>query len=129
MAQAQQETKETAHSAFAAKLKWLRERQELSQSDVAVEMKKRGQAVSQKSISNLERLEHDSQISNFAAVAAHFGVPLWVMFIPGMDTSMLEAGKLKRLVTMVENYLSLEDADRVHVEAMAAGFAKLKAKK
>jgi transcriptional regulator with XRE-family HTH domain len=129
MRQTQQTTLEVAYAAFAEKLKWLRERHGLSQADLEREMKKRGRAVSQKSVSNIERGEHDSQISNFAALAEHFGVPLWVMLIPGLDTSLLEGDNLKRLVRLVEDYLKVPDGDRAHIENMAAGLARLNTKK
>jgi transcriptional regulator with XRE-family HTH domain len=120
---------ESGYAAFVEKLKWLRERDGLSQADLERDMKKRGKKVSQKSFSNIERLEHSSQIKNFAAIAAHFGVPLWVMFVPGLDVSLLEGPKLKRIVTLVQDYLACDDTERELIEKMAAGYAGLHRRK
>lgn len=122
-------TLESAHEAFAAKLKWLRDRESLSQLGLVKEMKKKGREVSQKSVSNIERIEHDSQLSNYVALADHFGVPLWVMFVPGLSTELLEGDRLKRLVGLVQDYLACSDDHRAFTEKMAEGYAGLNKKK
>lgn len=120
---------DSAHSAFAEKLKVLRERRGVAQMDLEREMKKRGAKVVQKSISNIETLKHDSQLGTYAAIADYFGVPTWVMFIPGLDSELLEGEKLHRLKKLVENYLKCDDTERGHVENMAAAHAALHRKK
>jgi transcriptional regulator with XRE-family HTH domain len=120
---------ESAHAAFAAKLKWLREHRKVAQMDLEREMKKRGKKVRQKTVSNIEQLVHDSQLGTYAAIAEHFGVPVWVMFIPGLDVALLEGEKLQRLKKLVEDYLRCDDVERKHAENMAAGFADLHRKK
>lgn len=118
-----------ARAAFVAKLKVLREKAGLSQAELVRDMKKRGHPLSQKSVSNIERVEHDTQLSNYAAIAEHFGVPLWVMFVPGLTPELLEGEKLKRLEKLVQDYLACDDDQRGFTESMAAGYAGLNQKK
>lgn len=120
---------ESGITAFAVKAKWLRERAGLSQIALEREMNRREEGPSQKTVSNIENQKYSSQIGNLAAVAAYFKVPLWVMFIPELHTDNLEPDKLKRLATLVEDYLSCDNAEREFVEKMAAGYAGLRRRK
>jgi hypothetical protein len=81
-------------------------------------------------ISNLENLEGDALISTYAAAAAYWGLPVWAMMVPGTTRDMFEdIGKIKRLVQLMNNYLDCPDTERSHVEAMAAGLAKISRKR
>jgi len=120
---------ESGLTAFASKAKYLRERAGLSQIELEREMSRRGKDLSQKSISNIETQKHDAQVGNLAAIAAYFKVPLWVMFIPGLNPENLDPAKLKRLATLVEDYLTCESTEREFVEKMAAGYAGLRRQK
>lgn len=114
-----------AHAAFAEKATWLRKRAGLSQIELERAVKKRGDSISQKSVSNIETLKHDSQLGNYAAIAEYFGVPLWAMFVPGLSVDLLEGEKLRRLTSLVENYLTCDNSEREHIENMARGYAGL----
>lgn len=46
-----------------------------------------------------------NNLESMAAAADHFGVPLWVMFVPGLEKEMLEGEKLKGFVAYVQAYL------------------------
>lgn len=120
---------DSARETFAEKLKWLREHRKVAQMDLEREMKRRGIGGGQKSVSNVETLKHDSQLGTYSAIADYFGVPPWVMFIPGLDVKLLEGERLKRLEKLVQDYLQCNDTERTHVENMAAAHASLHRKK
>jgi len=84
-------------------------------------MKRRGRKVSTKTINNVVNKLHSPEIGNLALIAEHFGVPLWVMFIPDLDFAFLEKQNLQKLVALVEDYHSTDEDKRVHIESMAAG--------
>jgi hypothetical protein len=68
----------------------------------------------------------DKSISEYAEVAAYFGLPLWAMMVPGLTRDMFEdISKMMRLVKLVRDYLDCSDAHRTHIDQMAAGLAKL----
>lgn len=113
-----------AHAAFAEKATWLRKRAGLSQIELERAVKKRGDSISQKSVSNIETLKHDSQLGNYAAIAEYFGVPLWVMFIPGLEMDYLEGDRLKRLVSLVGSYMACSEIHQARVEEYAATLAE-----
>lgn len=126
MGQSQQEVLREARAVFVEHLKRMRANAGLSQMALQRETERAGMKVSQGTISDIEGNDTDSGFSNFAALAAHFGVPLWAMIIPGLQTEMLEGDKLKRLVKLMQDYVACDDAGRVHTENMAAAHASLK---
>lgn len=129
MAQSKQETSRLAIATFVEHLKFLREQTGLSQAGLEKKMKEQGTDLSQKSISHIETFEVDPGFSNLSGIAASFGVPLWVMIVPGLDKDMLQGEKLKRLVRLVEDYMACDDTNRAHVENLAAAYADLKRSK
>jgi hypothetical protein len=69
---------------------------------------------------------NDPPISAYAAVAAHWGLPIWAMMVPGLSKGMFEdLTKMMRLVKLMRDYLSCSETHRTHVEEMAAGLAEL----
>lgn len=92
-------------------------------------MKRAGRPLSQKSISNVEKLAHNSTLASFAEVADAMGIPLWVMFIEGLDFSLLEPPALQRLTQLVDDYRRCTDQQREYIEKMAAGYAGLNPEK
>ncbi len=129
MAQTKQDVLREARETFVAHLKHLRNSAGLSQMALQRETEREGIKVSQGTISDIESDSADSGFSNYAALAAHFGVPLWLMLIPGLDTDLLEGDRLKRFRKLVEDYVACEDTTRVHIENLAAAHASLKHKK
>jgi hypothetical protein len=74
----------------------------------------------------VENLEGDPPISTYAAAAAHWGLPMWAMVIPGTTRDMFEdLTKMKRVVQLMQDYLDCSDAQRGNIEGMSAGLAKL----
>ena len=45
-------------------------------------------------------------LKEYAELADHFGVPVWVMFIPDLPREMLDGQKLKGLVQHVEEHVA-----------------------
>lgn len=120
-----EEAAKLAAQIFRERLVWLRKRRRISQEELAAAVKRRGGSLSQKSVSNLENLSHDSTLASYAQAADELGVPVWVMLIPELDYALLEGEPLKRLTTLVKDYLGCTDEQRVFVEKMAAGYAGL----
>ena len=129
MAQTKQDVLRQARETFVSHLKHLRNSAGLSQMALQRETEREGIKVSQGTISDIESDSADSGFSNYAALAAHFGVPLWLMLIPGLDTDLLEGDRLKRFRKLVEDYVACDDTTRVHIENLAAAHASLKPKK
>jgi hypothetical protein len=77
--------------------------------------------------SPIENLEGDTPISVYAEVAAEFGLPAWVMMVPGTTRDMFEddAAKAKRLVKLVEDHLACPESWRKNIEDLTAGFADI----
>lgn len=123
-----EEAAKIAAKNFRDRLKYLREKRGLSQDGLAAAVKRRGGELSQKSVSNLENLNHESKLVNYARAAAAFGVPVWVMLIPDLDFALLEGEPLQRLTKLVDDYLKCTDEQRVFVEKMAGGYAGLNVK-
>jgi hypothetical protein len=74
----------------------------------------------------VENLEGDPPLSAYAASAAHWGLPVWAMMVPGTTRDMFEdISKINRLVKMVGDYLACSDSQRSSIEGMAAGLAGL----
>jgi hypothetical protein len=67
----------------------------------------------------------DHPISAYGEIAASFGLPLWVMVVPGTSKVMFENGGVERLVRLVRDYLDASDSQRSNVEGMAAGLAEI----
>lgn len=126
MDQSKQDTIRGALSTFVENLKWLRAKSELSQTALGARMTESGTDLSQKSVSNIEKFVVDPGFSNLAAIASHFGVPLWIMILPGIDKDLLEGERLKRVVKLMEDYVACEDAERAHIENLAAAHASVK---
>lgn len=123
------DTAKDAAERFQTNLALLIERRRLSQSAVAAAVKRAGASVSQKTVSNIKNLSHNSKLSTFAALADGLGVPLWVMFLVDRDPELLEGIRLQRLAEMMRDYLLCTDQQREYVEKMAAGYAGLNPKR
>lgn len=115
---------EEAQQAFAEKFQYLLERDRLSQADLGKALKAAKARVADKTLSNIKRAAHPSQINNFAAIADHFGIPLWIMFIPALPLEFLEKPRNDRLMQLVVNYLACSEDDRSDIEKMAARFRR-----
>ena len=113
---------EEAQLAFAEKLNYLLERDGLSQAALGRALKARKAGVADKTLSNISRAAHPSQVDNFAAIADHFGLRLWTMFVPGLPVEFLEKATNDRLAKLVEDYVHCDDADRADIEKMAARY-------
>lgn len=111
-----------AQLAFAEKLNYLLEREGLSQAALGRALKARKAGVADKTLSNISRAAHPSQVDNFAAIADHFGLPLWTMFVPGLPVEFLDKAMSDRLAKLVDDYVHCDDADRLDVEKMAARY-------
>ena len=92
-------------------------------------MKRRGLKVATKTINNIVNGRHSPELGNLAAIAEHFKVPLWVMFIPDLPRELLDSDKLHRLTKLVEDYCATEETKRVHIENMANGQRSLSPQK
>jgi hypothetical protein len=79
---------------------------------------------------NVENVEEDLPISAYAAAAAHWGLPMWAMVIPGTTRDMFEdLTKMMRVVRLMRDYLDCSDAQRSNIEGMAAGLAEINRKR
>jgi hypothetical protein len=76
---------------------------------------------------NIESLEGDPPISAYADAAAHWGLPVWAMMIPGATRDMFEDNctKMLRLIRLMGDYLDSSDSQRSSIETVAAGLAEL----
>lgn len=111
-----------ALAAFAPKLDHLLKKQGMSQSELGRQLKRRGHAVAPKTINNIVNAQHSAQIGNMASIADFFGVPLWVMLIPGLPLDMVEGESLLRLNKMIQDYIATEPENRQHAENIAAAW-------
>lgn len=109
-----------ALSAFAPKLEELMGRRKLSEPGLEREMKRRGRKVATKTINNIVNGRHSPELGNLANIAEHFGVPLWVMFIPDLEMGFLDEERLAKLVKLVTDYCATDPSRREHIESMAA---------
>jgi transcriptional regulator with XRE-family HTH domain len=128
MAKPQSEALKSAQEAFAPKLRHLMALHKTSQSKLESDMKRAGGDVSQKTISNIQRGEHNTQIGNMAALADHFGVPLWVMLVPDLPLEMLSKDRLKRLEALLRDYLACDTEGRTNAESAVKAFSKISGK-
>lgn len=117
-----------ALAAFAPKLKHLLDEAGLSEPQLGSVLKRRGQPVSPKTINNLGKGRHNSQLGNLAVIADYFGVPLWVMLIPDLPLEIVQGEQLKRLDKLMRDYIACDEAGRQHTENIAAAYTKAKAK-
>lgn len=115
-----------AQTAFAQKYQQLLELRDLSESQLGRELKARKTPVNTKTLNNIGNVAHPTQLDNLTAVADYFGLPLWVMFLPGMPKAMLPKPFSDRLVKMMRDYLDCDDADRLEVEKLASIYAEKK---
>lgn len=118
-----------AQIAFGENLKELLRRQELSQAGLGRALSRGNGGVSTKTINNIVEARHPPELGNLSTIAEFFGVPLWVMFIPGLPKEMLERSSLERLRKLMDDYLACGDNERRFTENMAAGYAGLKKQK
>jgi hypothetical protein len=60
-------------------------------------------------------------LNKMAATAEALGVPLWVLFIPGLSKhrELLKDGALKPLQAIVQNYLESAPSRRIDIEETA----------
>lgn len=88
-----------------------------------VKRKNNSNSPSRKTVNNAVQARHDAQISTLQAIAESLDVPLWLMFIPGLQDADLQSPNKEKLIALVENYLGCPENGRHHVESMAAAFA------
>ena len=125
MPKPQSEALKGALAAFAPKLEFLLERNNLSESALGRALKRQGQPVSTKTINNLAKARENAKVGNLAVIADHFGVPLWVMLIPNLPPEMIEGEALKRLAGLIEDYIDADSGGRKQTENLAAAFAQV----
>jgi hypothetical protein len=82
-------------------------------------------AISQKTVNNASKGRHDAKLSTLEAIAESVQVPLWIMFIPGLDKRFMETQSKDRLVKLVTDYLASDGAGRGQIENAAALYADL----
>jgi hypothetical protein len=82
-------------------------------------------AISQKTVNNASKGRHDAKLSTLEAIAESVQVPLWVMFIPGLNKRFMETQSKDRLVKLVTDYLASDGAGRGQIENAAALYADL----
>lgn len=115
---------EEALNNYSKNLRVLLSQAELSESDLERElMRTKTKKVSTKTINNIVNSRHPPQLDNLSAIAEHFGVPLWVMFLPELPKELLVPPFKDRLVGLMENYLACDGEGRMHTENIAATFA------
>lgn len=125
MPKPQSEALQGALAAFAPKLKYLLERNELSESALGRALKRQGESVSTKTINNLAAARENSKLGTLAVIADHFGVPLWVMLIPKLPNEMIEGDALKRLAGLIDDYVEADAGGRKQIENLAEAFAQV----
>jgi len=114
-----------AARAFRENFEYLFEKLHLSQERLAETVKRRGGALSQKSISNIKNLSHRSTLSAYSQVAEALGVPVWVMLIPNLRKELLDQPYAHRFTKLIADYACCNDEQRDYIEKMAAGYAGL----
>lgn len=124
MGNGQKSSLEEAQLAFAEKLNYLLERDGLSQAALGRALKARKAGVADKTLSNISRAAHPSQVDNFAAIADHFGLPLWTMFVPELPVEFLDKACNERLAKLVSDYVHCDESDRADIEKMAARYRR-----
>lgn len=74
-----------------------------------------------KTIYNALNKEKPPTLQKLAEYAEVLGVPAWALLLDGLQDhpELLDAGALKPLVTVVDNYLRCEPAQRARIERMA----------
>lgn len=126
MAQTKKDAWLAALTAYSEKFEQLLELRHLSESQLGRDLKARKTPVNTKTLNNIGNVAHPTKLDNLAAVADYFGLPLWVMFLPGMPKSMLDRPSSERLIKMMADYMECEDADRLEVEGLASIYAEKK---
>lgn len=115
-----------ALAAFAEKYQQCLELRGLSESELGRQLKARKTPVHTKTLNNIGKGRHPPKLHNLTAIADYFGLPLWIMFLPGMPKTMLPKPFSDRLITLMADYLECEDGDRLEIEKLAAVYAKKK---
>lgn len=87
-------------------------------------------ANNKKTIYNVLDLEHPANLESVAKIAEKLDVPLWMLFIPGLDKhrELLKDGALKPLQAIVQNYLESAPSRRTDIEETARVTARLSLK-
>ena len=96
--------RKTAIDILAINLRWLMERDKLSEGDVA---KKAG--IDKKTINNILNRRNEPQLDIVEAVAKAFGLEPWQLLVDGMGEAMTRDGKLGSLI---EAYAKTDDSGR-----------------
>lgn len=67
----------------------------------------------------------DAHISEYGLVAEALDVPLWLLFIPGLNDhpELLDAEGMERLRALVENYIASSDEQRRGIDVLAQHYA------
>jgi hypothetical protein len=86
-------------------------------------LKRKSHQVATKTVNNIVKGRHPSEIGKLSAIAETFGIPLWVMFVPDLPKELLQKPQNDRLTLLIKNYIACTDTDRVHAENIAAAYA------
>lgn len=126
-------TLKDALASFGASLKAYRSLQNISQAELGRIVREKvpgriteGFAV--KNISNIEAGRYKPELGTLSAIAEAIDVPLWVMFLPGINKEILASPYKERLIKLMQDYMRCDDTGRLHTENMAAGQAALRNK-
>lgn len=77
---------------------------------------------------NILSKKHPPNLENWSFIAKALNVPLWVLLIPRLDQheDLLKEDGLKRLVTLVDNYMACDESRRADAETVAHSGAILR---
>lgn len=115
---------EKALRAYGANLGALLSREGLTQPRLGHAMKRKSISVSTKTINNILKARHPTQLDKLAALADHFQVPLWMMFVPELPAEVwTDAQRSDRLIKLLADYIHCSDDGRQHTENIAAAYA------
>lgn len=89
---------------LAANLKMLMERRGWTQQQLADKA-----GMSQAHVGNLTRAEHDPTTSVLESLAAAFGVPPWLLLVPGLRADILDSPEIP---TMIARYADFHSVGR-----------------
>lgn len=122
-----------ALESFGASLKAYRNLQGISQAELGRIVREKvpgrvSEGFAVKNISNIEAGRYKPELGTLSAIAEAIDVPLWVMFLPGINKEILASPYKERLVRLMRDYMRCDDTGRLHTENMAAGQAALKGK-
>jgi lambda repressor-like predicted transcriptional regulator len=96
----------------------------MSKADLARTLKA-ADGPSKKTVYNILNKTHPPNIGQWAQIAKALEIPLWVLLVDGLHKheSMLSASAMRRLVALVDNYVSSSDTKREEIEAVARAAA------